>query len=152
MLLMIHPPLQLIDLFILVILLIFHLPKDLQQPVNLSLGLPRVLFVAGHFLLEALNALRHLGVGLSLQGRILGLTTDGKIHISDYLHFHVDFIWEDCTLFSWFSHLRHSSLFCSKAISRLFSLESFFRPEEARDDACSFRSNKDVCTDTHPQQ
>lgn len=55
------------------------------------------------------------------------------------------------TLFSWFSSLRHSSLFCSKVISRLFSLESFFSPEEARDDACSFKSNKDVCRHTPTQ-
>lgn len=55
------------------------------------------------------------------------------------------------TLFSWFSSLRHSSLFCSTVISRLFSLESFFSPEEARDDACSFKSNKDVCRHTPTQ-
>lgn len=55
------------------------------------------------------------------------------------------------TLFSWFSSLRHSSLFCSNVISRLFSLESFFSPEDARDDACSFKSNKDVCRHTPTQ-
>lgn len=72
----IHPPFQLIDLFVLVILLILHFPKDLEQAVHLSLGLPGVLFVAGHFLLEVLNALGQLGVGLSLQGCILSLTKD----------------------------------------------------------------------------
>lgn len=71
-----HPPLQLIDLFVLVILLILHFPKDLQQAVHLSLGFPRILFVAGHFLLEVLNALGQLSVGLSLQGCILSLTED----------------------------------------------------------------------------
>lgn len=69
-----HPPLQLIDLFVLVILLVFHFPKDLQQAVHLSLGLPRILFVAGHFLLKSLNTLGQLGVGLSLEGCILSLT------------------------------------------------------------------------------
>lgn len=48
------------------------------------------------------------------------------------------------TFLSWLSSLMHSSLFCSRAISRLFSLESFFSPEEARDEACSFRSNREA--------
>ena len=69
-----HPPLQLIDLFIFVILLILHFPEDIQQAVHLSLCLPRILFVASHFLLQVLNALSHLGVSLSLQGCILSLT------------------------------------------------------------------------------
>lgn len=72
----IHPPLQFTDLFVLVILLILHFPKDLQQAVHLSLGLPRVLFVAGHFLLEVFNALSQLCVGLCLQGCILSLRED----------------------------------------------------------------------------
>ena len=48
------------------------------------------------------------------------------------------------TFFRWFSSLTHSSLFCSRLISRLFSLLSFFRVEEAKEDAFSFRSNTDV--------
>lgn len=48
------------------------------------------------------------------------------------------------TFFSWFSSLTHSSLLCSRPISRLFSLLSFFRAEEAREEAFSFRSNNDV--------
>lgn len=38
------------------------------------------------------------------------------------------------------SNLLHSSFFCSMAISRDLSLDSFFRLEEARDVACSFKS------------
>lgn len=45
------------------------------------------------------------------------------------------------TFFSWLSSLMHSSFFCSKLISRLFSLLSFFRVDEAREEAFSFRSN-----------
>ena len=52
-----HLPLQVIYLFVLVVLLILHFPKDVQQAVHLSLGLPRILFVASHFLFEVLNAL-----------------------------------------------------------------------------------------------
>ncbi len=52
------------------------------------------------------------------------------------------------TFFSWFSSLMHSSLLCSRAISRLFSLESFFRPDEASDDACSLRSSREVWNQT----
>ena len=46
------------------------------------------------------------------------------------------------TFCSCVSSLLHSSFFCSIAISRDLSLESFFRPEEAKDEACSFRSIK----------
>lgn len=73
-----HLPLQLIYLFVLVVLLILHFPKDVQQAVHLSLGLPRILFVASHFLFEVLNALGQLSVGLSLQRCVLSLTKDGK--------------------------------------------------------------------------
>lgn len=85
---------------------------------------------------------------------------------SSCIHFHVPrlvlnegkwlcnimLVLKDLTLLSWFSSLRHSSFFCSKIISILLSLESFFSPEEARDDACSFRSNRDVCTYTQRQK
>ena len=84
-----RPPLQLIDLFVLVVLLVLHFPQDLQQAVHLSLGLPRVLFVAGHFLLEVLDALCQLGVGLSLQGCILSLTTGKTLLESSHIHFSV---------------------------------------------------------------
>jgi len=71
-----YPPLQLIDLFVLVILLILHFPKDLQQAVHLNLGLPRILLVAGHFLFEVLNVLGQLSVGLSFQGCVLSLVKE----------------------------------------------------------------------------
>lgn len=45
------------------------------------------------------------------------------------------------TFFSWESSFKHSSFFCSKAISSDFNLESFFNPEDAKDEACSFRSS-----------
>lgn len=60
-----------------------------------------------------------------------------------------NFLWPFLTRFSWFSSLEHSSLLCSRAISRVLSLESFFSPDEAKDDACSLRSSKEFCTDNN---
>lgn len=44
------------NLFLLVILLILHLPQDLQESLHLRLGLPSILFVLGYFLLQAGDA------------------------------------------------------------------------------------------------
>lgn len=68
-----HSPLQLVDLLVLVVLLVLHLSQDVQQAVNLSLGFPRILPVPSHFLLQVLNALGQLRVGLGLQGGVLSL-------------------------------------------------------------------------------
>lgn len=43
------------------------------------------------------------------------------------------------------SNLLHSSFFCSMAISSDLSLESFFKPEDASEEACSFRSMRLDC-------
>lgn len=43
------------------------------------------------------------------------------------------------------SNLLHSSFFCSMAISRDLSFESFLRPDDASDEACSFRSMRFDC-------
>lgn len=43
------------------------------------------------------------------------------------------------------SNLLHSSFFCSIAISSDLSLESFFKPEDASEEACSFRSMRLDC-------
>lgn len=47
------------------------------------------------------------------------------------------------------SNLLHSSFFCSMAISSDLSFESFFKPDDARDEACSFRSMRLDCRWTH---
>ena len=60
-------PLQFVDLFLLVILFILHLPQDLQQPLHLALGLPSILFVPGHFLLQAGDALGEFSATLWLR-------------------------------------------------------------------------------------
>lgn len=78
-----NPPLQLADLFVLVILLILHFPKYFQQAVHLSLGLPRILLVTGYFLLQTPDAFSQLCVGLSFQRCILSLTSD-KILIRNH--------------------------------------------------------------------
>lgn len=66
-------PLQLVDLFLLVVLLVLHLPEDLQEPLHLGLSLVGVLFVTAHFLLQAADALREFGAGCRLGGRALSL-------------------------------------------------------------------------------
>lgn len=50
-------PLQLGDLLVLVALLGLHVTEDIQQPLHLRLGFPRLLLVEGHLLLEELHAL-----------------------------------------------------------------------------------------------
>lgn len=59
-------PLQLVDLLLLVVLLIFSLPQDLQEPLHLRLRLPGVLFVLGHFLLQAGYASGEFSAGLGI--------------------------------------------------------------------------------------
>ena len=73
-----NPPLQLTDLFVLVILFVLHFSKYFKETVHLSLRLPRILFVTGHFLLQVFNALSQLSVGLSFQSCILSLTEDNS--------------------------------------------------------------------------
>lgn len=57
-------PLQFMDFFLLVILLILHLPQDLQESFHLGLGLYSILFVLGHFLLQAGDVFAEFSVGL----------------------------------------------------------------------------------------
>lgn len=66
-------PLQLVDLFLFVVLLILRLPEDLQEPLHLGLGLPSILPVLGHFLLQAGYALREFSAGLGICCRALRL-------------------------------------------------------------------------------
>lgn len=44
-------PLQFVDLFLLVVLFILHLPQDVEKSFYLGLGPHSILFVLGHFLL-----------------------------------------------------------------------------------------------------
>ena len=66
-------PLQFVDLFLLVVLLILHLPQDLQKSFHLGLGLPSILFVLGHFLLQAGDAFGEFSVGQGLRCCTLSL-------------------------------------------------------------------------------
>lgn len=66
-------PLQFMDLFLLVILFILHLPQDLQKSFHLRLGLCGILFVLGHFLLQAGDAFDEFSVGLGLRCCTLSL-------------------------------------------------------------------------------
>lgn len=59
-------PLQFVDLFLLVILFIFSLPQDLEKPFHLGLRLPSILFVLGHFLLQAGYASGEFSAGLGI--------------------------------------------------------------------------------------
>lgn len=68
-----HSPLQFVDLFLLVILLILHLPQDLQESFHLGLGLSSILFVLGHFLLQAGDAFGKFSIGLGICGCTLSL-------------------------------------------------------------------------------
>lgn len=64
------------NLFLLVILFILHLPEDLEKSFHLRLGLPSLLFVPGHFLLKAGDPLREFSVGLRLCRCTLSLEQD----------------------------------------------------------------------------
>lgn len=66
-------PLQFIDLLLLVIFLILHLPQDLQKSLHLRLGLPSILFVLAHFLLQAGDAFGEFIAGQRLYGCTLSL-------------------------------------------------------------------------------
>lgn len=71
-----HPclsPLQFVDLFLLVVLFIFSLPQDLQKSFHLGLGLPSILFVLGHFLLQAGYAFGEFSAGLGIYRCTLSL-------------------------------------------------------------------------------
>lgn len=59
-------PLQFVDLFLLVVLFILHLPQDLQKSFHLRLGLPSILFVLGNFLLQAGDVFREFSAGLGI--------------------------------------------------------------------------------------
>lgn len=74
-----HSPLQVTNLFVFVVFLIFHFTKNLQQSVHLGLRLRRILFISGNFLFKGSNALGQLRVGLSLQGCILSLSDNKKL-------------------------------------------------------------------------
>lgn len=57
----------------------------------------------------------------------------------------VSALWRTPTFCNCVSNLLHSSFFCSMAISSDLSFESFLRPEDARDEACSLRSMRLDC-------
>lgn len=61
------------DLFLLVVLFILHLPEDLQKSLHLRLGLPGLLSTPGHFLLQGRDAFSEFSVGLRLRCCALSL-------------------------------------------------------------------------------
>lgn len=66
-------PLQFMDLFLLVVLLILHLPKDFQKPFDFRMGLPGILSAPCHFLLQGRDTFSKLSVGLGLRCCTLSL-------------------------------------------------------------------------------
>lgn len=78
-------PLQIVNLFLLVVLFIFSLPQDLQKSFHLGLGLPSILFVLGHFLLQAGYAFGEFSAGLGICCCTLSL--EQKLDIINKLSF-----------------------------------------------------------------
>lgn len=78
-------PLQIVNLFLLVVLFIFSLPQDLQKSFHLGLGLSSILFVLGHFLLQAGYAFGEFNAGLGICCCTLSL--EQKLDIINKLSF-----------------------------------------------------------------